>query len=155
MGLPTVGRSDSMMVGSVDGGKWGGCSILLYILCSRFRRKLVAVVDSRGTCNPPTECSAGNLFFATSFRLNLLQRIYKRMEHPPHFPPSTLPTIMESLLQMAGRPTLLDHVERLGPMQWRKTAAILKQRNLLFSQIFLAGAELLQIYEEHPDTWLY
>jgi len=107
----------------------------------------------------PAEHSVGGLQVpllsttATSFRLNLLQRIYKRMGHPPHLPPSTLPIIMESLLQMAGRPTLLDHVERLGPLQWRKTATMLKQRNLLFSQIFLAGAELLQIYEEHPDTW--
>ena len=75
------------------------------------------------------------------------------MEHPPHFPPSTLPIIMESLLPIVGRPTLLDHVERLGPIQWKKTATMLKQKNLLYSQIFLAGAELLKIYEEHPDTW--
>ena len=60
---------------------------------------------------------------------------------------------MESLLPTVGRPTLLDHVERLGPIQWKKTATMLKQKNLLYSQIFLAGAELLKIYEEHPDTW--
>ena len=90
---------------------------------------------------------------ATSFRLNLLQRIHKRIEHPAKFPQSTLPNIMETLLQITGRPTLPDHVEKLGPTQWKKTASLLKTKNLLFSQIFLAGAELLRIYEEHHDTW--
>jgi hypothetical protein len=107
----------------------------------------------------PAEHSVGGLQVpllsttATSFRLNLLQRIHKRMEHPAHFPPSTLPNILETLLQITGRPTLLDHVERLGPTQWKRTATLLKTNNLLFSQIFLAGAELLKIYEEHHDTW--
>jgi hypothetical protein len=77
----------------------------------------------------------------------------KGKEHPTHFPPSMLPEILETLLQLAGRPTLQDHAERLGPTQWMRTAAVLKPKNLLLSQIFLAGADLLRIYEEHPDTW--
>lgn len=90
---------------------------------------------------------------AKSFRLNLLQKIYKKTLHPTHFPPTILPHIIKQLLQVTGRPSLEDHVNKLGPTQWKQTALMIRNRNYLFSQMFQAGADLLAIYEKDKETW--
>jgi len=90
---------------------------------------------------------------AQGFKLNLLQRIYKRTEKPEHFPPSMLPTVLQSLLQQAGRPSLEEHIARLGPSQWVKTGRALLMKNIMFSQAFSAGSQMLKLLEMDPESW--
>ena len=90
---------------------------------------------------------------AQGFKLNLLQRIHKRTEKPEHFPPSMLPTVLQSLLQQVGRPSLEEHIARLGPSQWIKTGRILSMKNIMFSQAFEAGSQMLKLLEIDPESW--
>jgi len=64
VGLPVICKRDSNVWGRDDWGNWLENSTVFWILCNRFSLKLVAVVERRGTRSPPTECSAGSLFFA-------------------------------------------------------------------------------------------
>ncbi len=88
---------------------------------------------------------------AEGFRLNLLQRIYKRELQPAKYPSSHLPGILDQLLRRGGRPTLETHVQRLGPLEWEKTAIALKQHNKMFSAAFSAGQEILILSQS--DRW--
>ena len=90
---------------------------------------------------------------AEGFRLNLLQKILRKEEKPTHFPKSHLPGMLDNLLRQLGRPSLLDHVERLGPTQWHTTANNLSKFNIMFSQAFQAGSQLLQHQETDKDLW--
>jgi len=90
---------------------------------------------------------------AEGFRLNLLQRIYKRELQPAKYPSSHLPGILDQLLRRGGRPTLETHVQRLGPLEWEKTAIALKQHNKMFSAAFSAGQEILIRMEGDSKYW--
>jgi hypothetical protein len=90
---------------------------------------------------------------AEGFRLNLLQRIYKRELQPTKYPSSHLPGILDQLLRRGGRPSLKNHVQRLGPLEWEKTATALKQHNKMFSAAFSAGRELLIRLERDSKYW--
>jgi len=87
------------------------------------------------------------------FRLNLLQKIYKRIQHPSRFPPSSLPTLMNSTLNYCKRPSLQQHVQYLGPKEWQKTSSVLKNHNLLLSQCFEAGSQIIKHMEIDQDNW--
>jgi hypothetical protein len=87
------------------------------------------------------------------FRLNLLQRIYKRIQYSTRFPPSLLPTVMNSTLSQIKRPSLQQHVQYLGPKEWEKTSLLLKSHNLLFSQCFEAGSQMIKHMETEQESW--
>ena len=90
---------------------------------------------------------------AAGFRLNLLQKIYKREKYPDRYPSSHLPSILQNLLRQTGRPSLQTHLHRLGTMEWQKTARALKPINLMFSMAFKAGGDMLGQYEGKKDNW--
>jgi hypothetical protein len=62
-----------------------------------------------------------------------------------------LPYILSKLLLRTNRPTIEDHVERLGPEQW--TAIRLHAKNMMLAQAFRAVAVLLALYEVDKDGW--
>jgi hypothetical protein len=68
------------------------------------------------------------------FQQNLLQRIYKRVNQTAST--SLLPSLLNRLLVRVHRPSLEDHVERLGPQQWETTAARLEQKNKMLAQYY-------------------
>jgi len=117
------------------------------------KRKLVAMhripaPDNVGGLNVPLLETT-----AKGFRLNLLQKIFKKTKNPHHFPPTLLPSILSQLLQISGRPSLEEHITGLGTSQWEKTAKALKNKNLLFSQLFTAGSEILKLFEQNEQQW--
>jgi hypothetical protein len=85
------------------------------------------------------------------FQQNLLQRIYKRVNQAASN--SLLPNLLNRLLVRIHRPSLEDHVERLGPQQWIATAVRLEQKNKMFAQAFRAVSTLLCLYEVDKDGW--
>ncbi len=85
------------------------------------------------------------------FQQNLLQKLYRRGNQPGTR--SLLPHIVNRLLLRVNRPSVEDHVERLGPQQWNFTAARLEQKNRMFAQAFRAVAALLTLYEVDKDGW--
>ena len=90
---------------------------------------------------------------ADGLHLNLLQRVYNIIRTPARYPSSQLPNIFQETLQDAGCPSLQYHLENLGPDKWERTAAKIKNKNLLFSQAFQAMAKLLRIHEIDRKTW--
>jgi hypothetical protein len=90
---------------------------------------------------------------ADGLHLNLLQRVYNIIRTPARYPTSQLPNILQETLQDAGCPSLQYHLENLGPDKWERTAAKIKNKNLLFSQAFQAMAKLLRIHEIDRKTW--
>jgi hypothetical protein len=90
---------------------------------------------------------------ADGLHLNLLQRIYNKIRTPARYPNSQLPNILQETLQDAGCPSLQYHLENLGPEKWDRTAAKIKNKNLLFSQAFQSMAKLLRIHEKDRKTW--
>lgn len=85
------------------------------------------------------------------FQQNLIQKIYKKTNQPAG--DSLLPNILSKLLLRVNRPTLEDHVERLGAEQWNITATRLHTRNKMFAQAFKAVATLQTLYEVDRDGW--
>jgi hypothetical protein len=84
------------------------------------------------------------------FQLNLLQKIYKQGRvHPA----GSLPTILTGLLARANRPSLAEHILRLGPKQWRITGQRLLPWNRLMGLAFHSVATLLASYETTRDLW--
>jgi hypothetical protein len=85
------------------------------------------------------------------FQQNPVQKVYKKANQP--VTDSLLPRILNGLLRRINRPTIQDHVERLGPEQWTVTAAQLHSRNAMFAEAFRAVAMLLVLYEVDKDGW--
>jgi hypothetical protein len=86
------------------------------------------------------------------FQQNLLQKIYRRGVNEVATG-TLLPRILNGLLLRVNCPSLDDHVERLGPQQWNRTASRLEQKNKMLAQAFRAVAVLLSIYEMDTDGW--
>jgi hypothetical protein len=68
------------------------------------------------------------------FQQNLLQKIYRRVNQPANG--SLLPRVLNKLLLRVHRPSVEDHVERMGPQQWNLTAMRLEPKNKMFAQAF-------------------
>jgi hypothetical protein len=85
------------------------------------------------------------------FQQNLLQKIYKRVNQPANG--SLLPQVLNKLLLRVHRPSIEDHVERMGPQQWNISATRLESKNMMFAQAFRAISTLLQLYEVDKDGW--
>ncbi len=84
------------------------------------------------------------------FQLNLLQKIHKQgMAHPA----GNLPSILTGLLARANRPSLAEHILRLGPKQWKITGQRLMPWNKLLGIAFHSAAALLASYETTRDLW--
>jgi hypothetical protein len=79
---------------------------------------------------------------AGSLQLNLIQRIYHDTRNNQR--QSILPSLLGELLQGVNRPTLEDHVQQLGPVQWAATGK---------RQSFVFMAKFLRQYETKPDIW--
>ncbi len=86
------------------------------------------------------------------FQQNLLQKTNRRGANEPASG-SLLPRVLYGLLLRVNCPSLEEHVERLGPQQWNRTAVRLEQKNKMFAQAFRAVAVLLNIYEMDKDGW--
>jgi hypothetical protein len=87
---------------------------------------------------------------AESLQLNLIQKIY----HDTHINQrqSILPSLLGKLLQRVNRPTLEDHVQQLGPVQWVAIGKLLAEHNMHRSQSFIFMAKFLRQYETIPDS---
>jgi hypothetical protein len=71
------------------------------------------------------------------FQQNLVQKIYKKANQPETG--SLLPHILNGLLLRINRPTIQDHVERLGPEQGTVMAARLLNRNEISRLLAVSG----------------
>jgi hypothetical protein len=87
------------------------------------------------------------------FQQNLVQKVYKKANQPET--DSWMSRILNGLLSRINRPTMQDHVERLGPEQWIVTAARLHNKNVIFAEAFRAVAMLPTLYEVDRDGWHY
>ncbi len=85
------------------------------------------------------------------FQQNLLQKIYRRVNQLANG--SLLPRVLNKLLLRVHRPSIEDHVERMGPQQWNLTAMRLERKNKMFAQAFRAVSTLLQLYEVDKNGW--
>jgi hypothetical protein len=82
------------------------------------------------------------------FQQNLLQKNDGQGRLQPL---ATLPTILAGLLDRANRPRLADHIQRMGPKQWKIRLNILKPWNKLLGLAFHAVVDLLTAPETSRD----
>ncbi len=82
------------------------------------------------------------------FQLNLLQKIHKQGRAQPA---GNLPSILTGLLARANRPSLAEHILRLGPKQWKITGQRLLPWNRLLGLAFHSAAVVLASYETTRD----
>jgi hypothetical protein len=114
----------------------------------RVARPRIAADLHMGGLNVPTFQT-----LAEGFRLNLLQRIYKRELFPHKYPASHLPGILAHLLREKGRPTLQTHMACLGPLDWGETAAAISPHNKLLGLAFQAGMHFQRMLEKDNKYW--
>jgi hypothetical protein len=84
------------------------------------------------------------------FRQNLIQRIVKQARNNPT---ACLPRILAGLLIRANRPCLEEHIQTLGPKQWKITGNRIQPWNRMLGLAFLAVADLLATYETSREFW--
>jgi hypothetical protein len=84
------------------------------------------------------------------FRQNLLQKISKQSRNNPS---ALLPRILAGLLIRANRPSLDEHIQSLGPKQWRSTGNQIQPWNRMLGLAFHAVADLLAAYETSREFW--
>jgi hypothetical protein len=64
----------------------------------------------------------------TGFQENLIQRILNKTQKNI---PSLLPQLLQGLLTKINRPSLEEHIDRLGPSQWLCTGDKLEQESTM------------------------
>jgi hypothetical protein len=84
------------------------------------------------------------------FRQNLVQKIVKQARNTPN---AYMPRILAGLLIRANRPCIEEHIQTLGPKQWRITGNRILPWNRMFGLAFLAVADLLATYETSREFW--
>jgi hypothetical protein len=87
---------------------------------------------------------------AEGLQMNFLQKTYKKIKAGDT---SKMVAIISDMLTMNGRPSLEDHVEKLGPLQWEKTSEKLENINLFVSQSFGSVGKFLRLQEIDPLAW--
>jgi hypothetical protein len=87
---------------------------------------------------------------AEGLQINFLQKIYKKIKNEDV---SKMVAIVSEVLSMSGRPTLEEHVERLGSKQWDRTSEVISNINLFISQAFRSVGKFLQLQEIDPISW--
>ena len=88
---------------------------------------------------------------ARGLQLNLLQRILQ--DSGINSRESQLPALLQELLQRVHRPSIEDHFQQLGPLQWAQTGQLLGDHNALLGQAFNAMSRFLKLYESGSDGW--
>jgi hypothetical protein len=107
------------------------------------RKRLSASFDKGGLeIQHPSEVAAG-------LRINLVQKLYKRSVTAR----TTLNDIIDQMLTIRGRPSVQEHIHKLGPTEWSKTGRQLMRKNLMIGTAFQDVAQLLTVLEESNDTW--
>jgi len=86
----------------------------------------------------------------TGFQQNLIQRIVQK---EPKNIPSLLPEMLRGLLTRIDRPTIEQHIQWLGPVQWRITGNKLIRENTMLGQAFGSIATLLEGHETSKTSW--
>jgi hypothetical protein len=81
--------------------------------------------------------------YAGSLQLNLIHRIYHGTCNNQR--QSILPSLLGELLRRVNRPTLEDHVQQLGPVQWAANGKLLADHNLLLSQSFCVHGKIPKV----------
>ena len=81
---------------------------------------------------------------------NLIQRIYKNMIRDED---NLMALLLQDLLGRVGRPNLQEHIQQLGPMEWKRTAQKINPINRMLGQAFESVAQLLQSLETSKDHW--
>ncbi len=84
------------------------------------------------------------------FRQNLLQKISKQIRSNPN---AHLPRILAGLLVRANRPSLDEHIQYLGPKQWKSTGNRIQPWNRMLGLAFHAVADLPALYETSRESW--
>jgi hypothetical protein len=108
------------------------------------RKRIAAGLEMGGLGIPhPDEIIQG-------FRQNLIQKIVKQSRNNPA---SCLPRILAGLLARANRPSLEEHIQSLGPKQWRSTGNRILPWNRMLGLAFVAVADLLVTYETSREFW--
>ena len=86
----------------------------------------------------------------TGFQQNLIQRILNKTQRNI---PSLLPQLLQGLLTKINRPSLEEHIDRLGPSQWLCTGDKLEQESTMLGQSFKSMATLLKNHETSSESW--
>ena len=86
----------------------------------------------------------------TGFQQNLIQRILNKTQKNI---PSLLPQLLQGLLTKINRPSLEEHIDRLGPSQWLCTGDKLEQESTMLGQSFKSMAALLKHHETSSESW--
>ena len=86
----------------------------------------------------------------TGLQQNLIQRILNKTQRNI---PSLLPQLLQGLLEKINRPSLEEHIDRLGPSQWLCTGDKLEQENTMLGQSFKSMATLLENHETSNESW--
>ncbi len=61
--------------------------------------------------------------------------------------------IIEEMLRQKGRPSLVVHIDSLGPTEWEKTASKVLTKNRMMSMAFQSMADYLTKLESSPEDW--
>jgi hypothetical protein len=87
---------------------------------------------------------------AAGLRLNLIQKYYKKIAAGQE---TMFTRIIEELLRQKGRPSLISHVDTLGPTEWNRTADKLMPKNRMLGMAFQSMADYLSKLEESAEDW--
>ena len=110
------------------------------------KQRVFSAIEMGGLqVNPPKMIIDG-------LRQNLLQKIYNKIRLNRA---TTVTELLEAELRKAKRPTLTEHVKKLGPKEWHATAQKLKTSHKMFLLSFESMAELLQLIEQEKETWCH
>jgi hypothetical protein len=88
---------------------------------------------------------------AKGLQMNLLQKIYQ--DSRINTRQSQLPALLREVLQRVRRPTIEDHMQQLGPLEWARTGQAVMEHNALIGQAFIAMSKFLKLYESGSDGW--
>jgi len=88
---------------------------------------------------------------AKGLQLNLLQKIFQ--DSLINKRQSQLPALLQELLQQFHRPTVEDHMQQLGPLEWAHTGQMIGEHNALLGQAFTAMSKFLKLYETGSEGW--
>ena len=92
---------------------------------------------------------------ASAMQLNIVQKLYKKMIHPTHPSPTTYARLLDQTLAFVLCPSLIRHIELMGPTEWRYTANRLQGKDLIMKQMFRSMAQYLEDMETDSEAWSY
>jgi hypothetical protein len=87
---------------------------------------------------------------AEGLRLNLLQKYFRKINNNQT---TIFSRIITQILQGAGRPDLLEHINNMGPREWHKTSLRIRNTNPMLGEAFQSMANFLTKLEESQEDW--